>query len=622
MAAAKKNTATPASAAAMPTMVGDVYPSNTPVDEAGNVVGQAELTVDQIRALGAMDAESARINKAALAKAAALGAGSPEAVKLTWGGADGEVKYAACYQVFGRNGTTTSIRRIGPPGREHDFGAVPPHEADTYEGMLEYVRNNCWDGDHGIYEWKIRKSGVMKAVDTFPLSRDLLAIERYKAKLREFQNASLGTPASAPATAAHAPAAGGAQPGYVGAPPYPWPAPPPAQPAVPAAAANDPRIDYLQRQLGDLAGMLGAVMEKVGQVAQPPAPPPPPPPPAQVAAPPPPPPPPTYPLPDGREAVFLNGRWLAPVTPIQPERPAPPPAASPSPPPPAGFAATHEASGVVGAPPPPPPPPVSAIPGMPPGGEPGFMLNGVFVPARVGPGSPLPPNAVLAFQYAGQTFMAAAPGQPSAVAGLPVQAPVAIPGQASDPLADFRKLPQVMSQIQDIAAQVRQVGTIFGMQPAEEVAAAVAAATPPEPNPDDAITENNQPIFDMGPLRTFRKKDGSPVLDFDLATIMLNMDKIAGAWQTINDSNVARAKASIELQEKQIELQERQARLRAWNGAVGEPGRQAQALPVASPPGPSQPSAHEAPVQFDPAAQLYDQEPTEATGGPEGGTAG
>ncbi len=594
MPPSKKPAATPASEPAR--MVGDVYPDNIPVDASGAVAQETELTPDQIREIGTMDAPSAMVNNHAPKKAAAMVSGDPR--KLQWGGADGDVKYANIFQVFGRSNITVTLKRIGPPGREHDYGKLPEHEVDTYEGMVGYVRDHLWDGEEAIWEWKIRQQGTQRGSHNFRFSRDPIAMAAYQRRIEEYRAGSASQ---------HQPSAVGAPPGYPQQPAF-WA--PPQQPAAPSGSSKA-ETDWLTRRVAELEDLV----RKQAMAPQMPVAPPSPPAsptsaPAVAVAQPQPQPPPRYKLPDGRVAVWLDGQWLVPAdqpAPRAPEPPQPPPAPPQLHAYPPGFAPVSLGAPQP-APPPPPAPPSGPAPiqGMPPGGEPGFVLGSTFVPANVGPGSPLPPGGVLAFRYQGQVFSTAPPPAPGPVHPPQAQAPVPLPGQQAqlgdDVMATFRNFENVVGQFKRVSGKVQEMGALFGMQAQDPAAAAAAPVASPEEQ--EAADATNHPFLDTGPVRLWRNtKTGKPELDVDLGTLLLNADKISAAWAGINESNVARARAEVELRERHlraereaIELEERK-RLLSSN-------RQVQALPVASEPsGPT--TAHHASVQFDPSQALH-----------------
>lgn len=113
------------------------YPKGTPTNDDGSVATAGEVTVEEARGIGALDAESALNNKKHHEAIARKRAGG----NMTWNEADPLVKYDQVLAAYGTNGLVLFI--IGEPeregGQETHFSPVAAIHFQDGQSLYDYI---------------------------------------------------------------------------------------------------------------------------------------------------------------------------------------------------------------------------------------------------------------------------------------------------------------------------------------------------------------------------------------------------------------------------------------------------------------------------------------------------
>lgn len=144
------------------------------------------------------------------------------------------------------------IVRISPGRSDHGTFPILEHHLTSYGQMVQFVKENLWDGSAAIYEWKLRHKGMYGAVAKLELGREVKYQRAYEQRMTQ----SYGQPQGyAPSTQGYPPQGYAPPPqapqGYAPAPPALPPqrhAPPPPDeesepPRARARRARDERPD-------------------------------------------------------------------------------------------------------------------------------------------------------------------------------------------------------------------------------------------------------------------------------------------------------------------------------------------------------------------------------------------
>ncbi len=581
----------------------DPFPPDVPRDEAGNIATGGEVSPEQLRAIGAMDAESVLANKHVADKVKAMAGHNP--TSISWGSADHGVKYDATMENFCA-GSKVLIKRVKPADRETTYSPISAESVRTWDDFVSYVRNTIWDGEKSTFDWAIRTGSLSRAVGSLPLDREQIAVDSWRERTQP--------PAiqpTYPPRQQHLGAPPMQQPPWGGQPPHgyahqqtyapyqpPAPAPaaapaPPPQPVIlqapPAPAPQGPpRVKLPDGSLGWVID--GEVVVPASYMQQPPAP---------APAPYQPPPPVAAPaihhqrvkLPDGSLGFVIDGEVVVPWAQQAAQRQAPAPVPAPAPPPPQ-YAPPAYVAGPPGLPP------------MPPAVQPFWnpYKNGWDYPQIHPPQPPAPPQA---------------PAPPVQQHAAP---PGAVPVPGEDMSTVARNLGKTLQQLREVGSAIQPFASLVGLQPAN-LGTPPAAGTTPE---GEKKWDPDNGIFDMGFGRTLKKPDGSPDLDFGLGHIALNYDKIGEQVKSAFEARDKSATLNVELEERRARTRaldlETEMRRRAFeNGG----NRQGGGFPVSSQESSPSLPAH-AQGGFNPLAALHGppthDENSSDTGGGEGPT--
>jgi hypothetical protein len=115
-----------------------LLPDGVPMEEDGSASNEAEIDVDQARKIGALDLDSARLNKAR-AETTMRKRNGEKGVR--WNDTNGLVKYEGILQVWGAQGLTIYVTRI-EPGQKVDYPPTPALPLRNGQSLYDWLMRN------------------------------------------------------------------------------------------------------------------------------------------------------------------------------------------------------------------------------------------------------------------------------------------------------------------------------------------------------------------------------------------------------------------------------------------------------------------------------------------------
>lgn len=225
---------------------------NEPPDDDDRVSDPLPSTIEELRSIGAATSDAVAGNKRAVSVKNRKQRGDKN---VLWNQQEDKL-YELIMATWGNEQLSVRIKRTSPD--PHDFGRFRHTNLRTYESLMAFIDENCWDGSKSVFRWEVFRSGWVSAGgDDIPKEESPLQRAKFTARNRAAAQELLGSTTQAPVAAAAVAA--------TAAPIAPVVAPVASVVAPAPSVANDRLSEFM----GRLEERLDEIEEKLEELDEP-----------------------------------------------------------------------------------------------------------------------------------------------------------------------------------------------------------------------------------------------------------------------------------------------------------------------------------------------------------------